>query len=125
MALLWHDGARLCTTQPTNRQVVGQGPSGHEDGRLLTEHCGAALLESFDRPPTRKAIRRNACVVLKSLELTYQPLGGLGFAIASQYHRTICIRRLWLHLTTSGVTERTQSWSHLLGKEADGIEHAI
>src|SRR5438093_13241651 len=115
MALLCHDGARLCTTQPTNCQVVGQGPRGHEDGRLLTEHCGAALLESFDRPPTRKAVRRHAYVVLKGLQPAHQPLGGLGFAIASQYHRTICVRRLWLHLRTSRMTERTQFWSHLLG----------
>src|SRR5262245_23318711 len=125
MALLWHDSARLGATQATNRQVVGQGARGHEDGRLFAQHLGAALLEPFDRPTAREAIRRDAYFVLKSLELTHQPLGGLGFAIASQYHSNICIGRLWLHLITSEVTERTQSWSHLLGKEADGIEHAL
>src|SRR5262249_53290006 len=50
MALLRHNSARLCATQPTNRQVVGQGTRRHEDGRLFAQHLGAALLEPFDRP---------------------------------------------------------------------------
>jgi hypothetical protein len=36
----------------------------------------------------------NAYCILTSLELTHQSLGGLGFAITSQYYRGICSRRL-------------------------------
>src|SRR5207302_7827996 len=84
MALLWHDRARLGATQPTQRQVVGQGARGHEDSRLFAEHRGAALLEPFDRPTACKAVRRHAYFVLKGLQPAYQPMGALGFAIASQ-----------------------------------------
>src|SRR5215510_10053104 len=101
MALLWHDSARLCAAQPAYRQVVGQSARGHEDGRLFAQHLGAAPLEPFDRPTACEAIRRKAYFVLKSLELTHQPLGRLGFTIASQDHSNICIRRLWLHRITS------------------------
>src|SRR4029450_585659 len=58
MTLFWHDRTRFCATQPTHRQVVGQGTRGHEDGRLLAQHLGAALFEPFDRSTTRKAGRR-------------------------------------------------------------------
>ena len=87
---------------------------------ISAQRCSSLRLS-----PARKAIRRNAYFALKGRQSAHQPLGCLGFAIASQYHRNICVRRLWLHLITSGVTERTQFWSHLLGKEADGIEHAL
>jgi hypothetical protein len=59
------------------------------------------LLEPFNCPPARKAVRCDADFVLKSLDLTYQPLGRLWFAIAAQYYGNICVRRLWLHLIAS------------------------
>ena len=116
--------------------------SAHRCSSLSTVPPRAKLSGAIPTAPSKACNRRISL------------LGCLGFAVTSEDHRHIRIRQLWLRVQqgmtwetdrrrgrhagipsrggpvtcavgVSRLTERTQFWSHLLAKEADGIEHAI